>query len=68
MEAMAELDSDDLTLSVVQAGKKLGIKSRSACYEAAKRNQIPTLRVGRCLRVPKAALAALLANPPKRER
>lgn len=67
MDESANVESEDLTMSVPEAGKKLGVKGRSAAYEAARRGQIPTLRVGRCLRVPKAALAALLANPPKRE-
>ncbi len=32
---------------------------RNAAYEAAKRGDIPTIRIGRLLRVPKAALHRL---------
>jgi len=37
----------------------LGI-SRDAAYEAARRKEIPTIRLGRLLRVPKAALDRML--------
>lgn len=47
------------TLSVEEAGALLGIK-RSAAYAAAKRGEIPTIAVGRALRVPTARLRVLL--------
>lgn len=47
------------TLSVVEAGKVLGI-GRGAAYEAARRGQIPTIKLGERLRVPTARLLALL--------
>jgi excisionase family DNA binding protein len=34
--------------------------SRNASYEAARRGDIPTIRIGRLLRVPKAAFERLL--------
>lgn len=36
--------------------------SRGAAYEAAKRKQIPTIRIGRRLLVPLAALERMLAS------
>jgi hypothetical protein len=44
------------TVSVPEAGRKwLGI-GRNASYEAARRGDIPTIRIGRLLRVPVVAL------------
>lgn len=43
------------TVSVPEAGKWLGI-GRNAAYEAARRGEIPTIRIGRLLRVPVVAL------------
>ncbi len=48
------------TCSVEEAGVWLGL-GRSAAYEAAGRGEIPTIRFGRSLRVPTAALRRLLA-------
>ena len=55
---------DRKTFSVPEAGKILGV-GRDAAYEAARTGQIPTIRLGRRLVVPKAALDRLLetANP-----
>lgn len=53
---------DDLplmTMSVPEAGRLLGL-SRNAAYEAARRREIPVLRFGRKLRVPRVALERLL--------
>jgi excisionase family DNA binding protein len=43
------------TVSVPEAGKWLGI-GRNASYEAARRGDIPTIKIGRLLRVPVVAL------------
>ena len=51
-----------LAYTVPQAGRLLGL-CRNSAYEAARRGEIPTLRIGRRLVVPKAALEDLLANP-----
>jgi excisionase family DNA binding protein len=48
-----------LTISVPEAGRRLGI-GRNLSYEAAKHRQIPTIRIGRRLLVPVAALEKLL--------
>jgi excisionase family DNA binding protein len=49
------------TYSVEEAGKLLGI-GRNPAYEAAKRGQIPVIRVGKRVLIPKAALDRLLAG------
>lgn len=49
------------TFTVPQAARVLGI-SRGAAYSAAKAGEIPTLRVGRRLLVPRARLMALLGE------
>jgi excisionase family DNA binding protein len=49
------------TVTVPEAGVQLGI-SRNAAYEAAARGEIPTLRIGKRLVVPKAALDRMLAG------
>jgi excisionase family DNA binding protein len=43
------------TVSVPEAGKWLGI-GRNAAYEAARRGEIPTIKIGKLLRVPVVAL------------
>lgn len=48
-----------LTVTVEEAARMLGI-SRNSAFEAARRGDIPTLRIGRRLLVPKAALERLL--------
>jgi hypothetical protein len=52
-----------LTVSVPEAGRMLGI-GRDAAYAAAARGQIPTLRLGRTLRVSVPKLLALLGETP----
>lgn len=47
------------TVSVEDAARILGL-GRASAYEAAKRGDIPTLRIGRRLLVPTAALLRLL--------
>jgi excisionase family DNA binding protein len=42
------------------AGRRLGI-GRAATYQAAKRKEIPTIRIGRKILVPVAALERMLA-------
>ena len=47
------------TVSVEEAGHILGY-SRNTAYEAARRGELPTIRLGRKIRVPKVALQRLL--------
>ena len=53
-----------LTLKVPEAGRLLGI-GRCATYRAVRRGEIPCLRIGRLLLVPRAALDELLASAGK---
>ncbi|ESY92255.1 DNA-binding protein [Mesorhizobium sp. LNHC229A00] len=46
-------------MTLQEAGLKLGF-SKSAAYAAAARGDIPTVRIGGRIRVPKDALARLL--------
>lgn len=47
------------TMSVEEAGRILGI-GRGSAYRAARKGEIPTIRLGRRLLVPIAGLQALL--------
>ena len=53
------------TLSVPEAGEWLGI-GRNAAYEAARRGEIPTIKIGRLLRVPVVALERKLEETGER--
>jgi excisionase family DNA binding protein len=50
-----------LVYEVPEAGAMLGL-TRNASYDAAKRGDIPTIRIGKLLRVPKAAFHKLLED------
>jgi len=52
-------ESDRLVYTVPEAGRLLGL-SRNAAYEAAQRGEIPTLRIGRLLLVPKVPFHRML--------
>lgn len=54
-----EAPTREIAVSIPEAGRRIGI-SRKAAYAAAKRGEIPTLRFGRRLVVPLAALDALM--------
>ena len=49
-----------LTISVPQAGKRYFGLSKNGSYSAAQRGQIPTIKIGRLLRVPVRALERML--------
>ena len=55
------MDEDELTISVPEAGRRLGL-GKNASYEAARRGELPVLRFGRKLRVPLVAFERLLAD------
>lgn len=51
-----------LTISVPEAGRKYFGLSKNGSYDAARRGDIPTIPVGRLLRVPVRAMEARLDN------
>ena len=51
------------TLSVPEAGRRYLGLGRNLSYDAAARGQIPTIKVGRLLRVPVARIEAMLSTP-----
>ena len=56
-----ETQSERRVVTLNEAAKMLRI-SRGSAYEAAKRKEIPTIRIGRRLLVPSAALERMLAG------
>lgn len=56
-----EVPAERKTLTVPEAGKALGI-GRNQAYEAVRKGLIPSLKIGKRLLVPKAALDRLLAG------
>lgn len=50
----------ELTISVPEAGRRYFGLSRQASYGAAERGDIPTIRIGRLIRVPVRALEKML--------
>jgi excisionase family DNA binding protein len=58
--------NEPLTMSVEDAARLLGI-SRGLAYEAARRGDLPVIRLGRRLLVPRARLLELVGNPEMRE-
>jgi excisionase family DNA binding protein len=61
---MEKMSNAPQTLSVPEAGKLLGI-GRNLAYDAASRGELPTIRIGRLLRVPVRALERMLDNAGK---
>ena len=57
-----------ITLTVPEAGKKYFGLSRNGSYDAAARGDLPTIRIGKLVRVPVRALEAMLdrASEPRR--
>jgi excisionase family DNA binding protein len=49
------------TVTVEDAARELGI-GRNAAYEATKRGDIPSIRIGKRILVPRAALDRMLAG------
>jgi excisionase family DNA binding protein len=52
------------TLTVPEAGEILGI-SRSSAFQAASNGELPVIRIGKRLLVPRAALERMLDGPDK---
>ncbi|TGS46014.1 MULTISPECIES: helix-turn-helix domain-containing protein [unclassified Mesorhizobium] len=49
------------TVTIAEAAKALGI-GRNAGYEAAHRGEIPTIKIGKRILVPRAALDKMLSG------
>lgn len=56
-----------LTMSVEEAGEVLGI-SRSSAFQAAANGQLPVIRIGKRLLVPRHAIEQMLGAPVTTER
>ena len=54
------MTKEALTITVPEAGQRYFGLSRGGAYQAAKSGAIPTIRVGRLLRVPIRAMERLL--------
>jgi hypothetical protein len=54
---------DPKTMSVPAAGKKYFNLGKNGSYNAAKRGEIPTIKIGSRLRVPVIALERMLSDP-----
>jgi hypothetical protein len=53
------------TLTVPEAGRQYFDLGRNASYEVARRGDIPTIKIGRLLRVPVGAMERKLEEPEK---
>jgi len=60
---MSENSSERLTLTVNEAADKLGI-SRAGAYAAAQRGDLPSIRVGGRVLIPRAQFDRLLSGGP----
>ena len=58
-------DHQPKTLSIPVAGRRYFDLGRNASYAAAKRGEIPTIRMGRLLRTPVVALERMLEEAGK---
>lgn len=52
----------EMTMTVEQAAKALGL-SRSLAYEAVRTGELPSLRIGGRILIPRVALEELLKRP-----
>ncbi len=59
-------DIDRQTYTVAETARLLGI-GRNAAYDAVRFGRLPTLRFGKRLVVPRAALDRMLCNLPDRQ-
>jgi excisionase family DNA binding protein len=56
-----QYETERKTYNIEEAGRLLGV-GRDQAYEAAKSGQLPTIKIGKRLLVPKAALDRMLAG------
>ena len=59
-------DQEELTLSVPEAASRYFGLGKNSAYAAAARGDIPTIRIGRLLRVPVRALEQMLDRAGER--
>jgi excisionase family DNA binding protein len=59
MSSVVDQQQEKLALTVVEAAKILGI-SRGSTYNAVRRGQIPNIRIGRRIVIPRASLINML--------
>jgi excisionase family DNA binding protein len=64
-KGLYEMSTERKTMTIEDAAQVLGI-SRNSAYTAAKRGEIPTIKIGRLLLVPTAALDRLVAGEQAR--
>jgi excisionase family DNA binding protein len=57
---------ESAVMTVPEAGAKLGL-TRAAAYQAAARGEIPVIRFGKLMKVPKVAIERMLAGPDRIE-
>jgi len=60
-----ENDERPKTISVPETGRRYFNLARNAAYEAARRGDLPVIRIGGRLRVPVVALERMLENVGK---
>ncbi len=60
-EAMAETASGRLLLTVEEAAQRLGI-GKTLAWELVWNGELPSVRLGRCVRIPLAALEEWIAQ------
>ena len=53
--------TERLTLSIAECAARLGI-SKNSCYLGVKNNEIPYIKIGSRILIPKAALEKMLAG------
>lgn len=66
MKSDVSKDRDDtcLVYEVPEAGAMIGL-TKNGSYRAAASGDLPTIRIGRLLKVPKAAFHRMLESPAK---
>lgn len=63
---MTSQDSERLTVTVEEAAELLGI-GRNSAYAAVDRGELPSVRIGRRLLIPRAALERMLREADERQ-
>jgi hypothetical protein len=59
---MITIANDEKTLTVPEAGRRYFDLSPATSWAAAKRGDIPTIRIGKLIRVPIVAMERMLEN------